>query len=154
MKKTAYYRGKRTDNKEWVYGVALTDEETGTCEIVTKDNNKKLIAFDVIPESVCLSTGEFDSNETMIFTEDVVGVSYPSGQALIGVVKFGEQKNGTTCFDRISPGYFIQWTKCNYEDTRNFISAFAGWTKRERYFEVLGNTIDNPELKDMSLPLY
>lgn len=133
------FRGKRTDNGEWVEGFLIKDFEL----YGRKDEHSYIvnhkhpsgcfgndIYFEVIPETVGQYTGLTDKNGKKIFEGDIVDVEYDiqyvgvaSDRIGLFVVVFADgcfmkQKQGGGLF------HFISSDKC----------------------KVIGNIYDNPEL--------
>lgn len=130
------FRGKRTDNGDWVEGGILCTENW-TSIFVCKDYQgnfneapySDIEEFDVIPETVGQYTGLTDKNGTKIFEGDIVKY----GDTVHNVVF--EQRNGTAYFGLV---YSTLETAPfdNYQDLRQI--------------EVIGNIHDNPELLEVS----
>ena len=129
------FRGKRTKNGEWVYGVPTKDEFDATYIVrglFECDEYKCTGAdsFDVIPESISEFTGLTDKNGKKIFEGDIVKVQDDI---------FGSPFcNGLT-------------GKVVYDETAFFIEPQnpmeSQWLFNEcAVYEIIGNIHDNPEL--------
>lgn len=142
------YRGKRSDNGEWVYGYyyhgVLTDDPlcVGDCR------NRHVIMLDgtfyhVIPETVGQYTGlkdnfGFNRKEKEIYTGDIVKCTTEwnfGTSAMTGVIVYDEKD----CAYRVE-GYLAMETN---KDKHSFLMKDC-WS-----FEVKGNVHDNPELVDV-----
>lgn len=148
MEREIIFRGKRTDNGEWVEGSLvqmLVDGRLASCiasieEVgrANKDVPRMGILytlckdiFIVHPYTLGQYTGLADKNGTKIFEGDILKVFYYGKSKIFGVVKFGETR------------FFID---DNFMG--DHIKAKAPMTEMfSRYeFEVVGNVHDNPEL--------
>ena len=110
------FRGKRTDNKQWIEGFYVLIGEENPDAYILKDN---VHMVRVAHKSICEYTGLTDTNGTKIFEGDIVEVG--------------------------NEVYFCRWADYNYEfeftnDKEDFGIAYA------RGVEVIGNIHDNPEL--------
>lgn len=131
------FRGKRTDNGEWVKGfyVCVLDTHyimTGKFDSLTNGiiNSE---AYKVDPDTIGQFTGLTDRNGVKIFEGDIIEFNHPyNGKSIHAVVQDGCGWNLSnfyaSCFD--CPG-----------------CAFSEGTK---YMTVLGNIYDNPELLEVS----
>ena len=125
------FRGKRKDNDEWVegnYGEYYNGEKKVSCiSIPSKEIISVSLCYDVIPETVGQYTGLTDKNGTKIFEKDILSAhlddGYPEDITLLEVVW---HNNG--------------WYGKNEPFFDDFDNGF------EKYFEVIGNIHDNPEL--------
>lgn len=127
MKREILFRGKRTDNGEWVYG-NLIDSDSIVGKIVDFDGEYFIPEFwyKVDLETVGQFTGLTDKNGTKIFDGDIVSLYDDSEDELTnGVVIF----NADFCSFCVS-------MKC-HED----VMLMAQWQ-----YEVIGNIYDNKEL--------
>ena len=127
MKREVLFRGKRTDNGEWVYG-NLIDRDSIVGKIVDFDGEYFIPEFwyKVDPETVGQFTGLTDKNGTKIFDGDIVRFYDDSEDELTnGVVVF----NADFCSFCVS----IK----GHED----VMLMAHWQ-----YEVIGNIYDNKEL--------
>lgn len=131
------FRGKRTDNGEWVEGYyykakyCRTDDEL--CDYITvphpKEYNEPSSHYIVNPETVGQYTGLKDKNGTKIFEGDIVDVLYDVNYIGVAAERIGvfEVVFHNGCFMKQKGGvryHFIPSDKCT----------------------VIGNIYDNPEL--------
>lgn len=150
MDRETLYRGKRTDNGEWVYGSHLFDEVTGKHYIVLNRNiteNYTAISSDgefkrlhctgieVIPETVGQYTGKTAKNGKKIFEEDII-TNYINwlGGRVNGVVRY-ESKTASWACDFIL-------------DNKKESGFLADWVYGNGA-KVIGNVYDNPELLEV-----
>lgn len=121
------FRGKRTDNKEWVEGVFETQPITKLTFIRTPNH----IYFDVnmvISETVGQYSGKDDVNGEKLFEGDIVKGLFLHSDSVLSVVTF---KDGA---------FGLEW---NRGAVKTF-SAFASICNVR--YEKIGNIHDNPEL--------
>ena len=139
--RTIIFRGKRTDNGEWIEGY-FASQSNHACfanelkhqHFIFKDvcldfNLGGLQEFEVIPETIGQYTGLTDKNGKKIFEGDIIDTP----DRLVKVVWFA----GNAQFDL----HFIR-----YKDdvtTTNFKGIYMRDLKE---YEVIGNIHDNPEL--------
>ena len=124
------FRGKRTDNGEWVKGY-LYITHTGAHEIGSYDAeiNIERFTFDVIPETVGQYTGLTDKNGKRIFEGDIVHcVSKLDSADMVIIFECGQFRM------ILAEKYHEYQTNVGYYD----INCFAK--------EVIGNIHDNPEI--------
>ena len=123
------FRGKRTDNGEWVEGDLLHYEsgEMAICKGFSKygyEATEIIGRYKVIPETVGQFTGLTDKNGVRIFEGDIV-TGYFNHEKIVGYVFYGG-----------SAQFFIQ---------RDGIYGI-GLNNSDCWLEVIGNIHDNPEL--------
>lgn len=136
MENRYLYRGKRTDNGEWVEGYLVYDNRdklyriiteihysTGTC--ITTDNAPR-----VDSSTICQCTGLKDKNGKLIWENDICDrkEEYPE------IVKYN---NGDWTLDySYSKGKESGYCYCN----------LGFYVLERKCVEVIGNIFDNPEL--------
>ena len=135
------FRGKRKDNKKWIYGFLImnkyTAKENGNLIYITKpniipignigeadyDGDGNYYEYEVIPETVGQYTGLKDKNGRKIFEGDIILYG------LIPCVVKNDTENAR----------FMLYKKGKY-----IINGFNADTMKLK--EVIGNIHDNPEL--------
>ena len=119
------FRGKDKFDGEWYAGSLSHDTKYGNCFIEVSVHQG--ITKEVIPETVGQYTGLTDKNGTRIFEGDILSAhlddGYPENETMLEVVW---HNNG--------------WYGKNGKFFDDFDNGF------EKYFEVIGNIHDNPEL--------
>ena len=117
------FRGKRTDNGEWIEGYAAMSGGT----FIICDNGLTyggFIVYEVIPETVGQFTGLTDKNGVRIFEGDIV-TGYFNHEKIVGYIFYGGNAQ-----------FFIQ---------RDGIYGI-GLDNSDCWLEAIGNIHDNPEL--------
>lgn len=137
------FRGKRTDNGEWVVGyyfyMVHTDDRHAHHFIIPLGADSSIgmpiekIQVEVDPSTICQCTGVPDRNKTLIYENDVVRTSGDE----CGVIRFGRYGDEKTDY-----GYYVEWEK-SQPYWRNDIYF---WQSELR---VIGSVIDNPELLEV-----
>lgn len=116
------FRAKTVCDGDWIYGGITWNPSKNEVFIHTKWDEGK-----VIPETVGQYTGLCDKNGTKIFEGDILSAhlddGYPENETILEVVW---HNNG--------------WYGKNGKFFDDFDNGF------EKYFEVIGNIHDNPEL--------
>ena len=127
------FRGKRTDNGEWVEGFYVHYDDTkdnhkDDCDyIVGIHTGEHFPFFEVIPETVGQYTGLTDKNGKKIFEGDIVKTD-----------KFSEPNKQYIIKYDLQFGAFIGQDRYNC-----YFVTFDGDSDE---FEVIGNIHDNPKL--------
>ena len=119
------FRGKRTDNGEWIEGYAAMSGGT----FIICDNGLTyggFIVYEVIPETVGQYTGLTDKNGRRIFEGDIVERVSDGERAVISWLKY------SACF-----GLSFDGLCCGFDDYDDNLPSD---------FEVIGNIHDNPEI--------
>ena len=127
MKREILFRGKRTDNREWVYG-NLIDSNSIVGKIVDFDGEYFIPEFwyKVDPEKVGQFTGLTDKNGTKIFDGDIVRFYDDSEDELT---------NGVVVCNADFCSFCVSMKR--HED----VMLMAHWQ-----YEVIGNMYDKKEL--------
>ncbi|MCK5356765.1 MAG: hypothetical protein KAJ48_00085 [Elusimicrobiales bacterium] len=82
------FRGKRIDNKEWVYGWYTKSKWGDNINDYIVQINFPFTPIKAIPETVVQFTGCYDKNKKMIFNGDKLSYKDDSGTQQIGIVKY------------------------------------------------------------------
>jgi uncharacterized phage protein (TIGR01671 family) len=120
------FRGKRTDNKQWVEGYyVLIGEENPNADIVTKSGFR----IRVDHKSIGQYTGLIAKSGARVFEGDVVQVVYDTRRYGTYVVAMSKERGGWFPF---ACGDGCGCCECDVERAENC--------------EIIGNVYDNPEL--------
>ena len=133
------FRGKRTDNGEWVEGFFAKSGDK-TFIIIDNDIAVGYVTMkEVIPETVGQYTGLTDSNGKKVFEDDILRFTDKfSDYSWIGKIVFGNPH----C--QYSWGYNIVFVKGAKPNTD--ILLWFDMEETGAYSEIIGNIHDNPEL--------
>ena len=161
------FRGKRTDNGEWVYGYytkaryyldkkemhiifAPDGEAFPRCEFVDYE--------EVIPETVGQYTGLTDKNGKRIFEGDIVRYNTYDDFDCQSVAKFGEYNQDGSAGEYSASkciGFYVDVDNFTCPDLCEYGSnCFSNYLKQQnilevaQYCEIIGNIHDNPELME------
>lgn len=130
------FRGKRTDNGEWVYG--NYNNVNGKAYIFPEDATDSYDNYQVDPATVGQYTGVVDRNGKQVFEDDIIGYTdTDTGKTKIfGVVKWYYEGNF----------YINTDTYCNYTSDNDCANVGYMMNRATTKLLVLGNIHDNPEL--------
>lgn len=134
------FRGKRTENGEWIEGFYA---KSGDSHFILIDNSFAIGYVkmkEVVPETVGQYTGLIDKNCKKIFEGDIVVTRFTNGQiCVIGDIQFAYGVYG------------VEWTV--NKENKGMIGCFGQLHNLRKLdddiienIEVIGNKWDNPEL--------
>jgi len=128
------FRGKRLDNGEWVYGYYVYEElyKTSIIEANEKTGGDgyinpryQLTSYEVNSETVGQYTGFKDENEEKIFEGDVIRGTY----------------------DEMTYQNKVIFADCGFSLVHNNNKyGYCAPLEEHESIELIGNTVDNPEL--------
>ena len=127
------FRGKRSDNGEWVDGNLFIPDKEDTPTQICIGTNIIRITFDVVPETVGQFTGLTDKNGKKIFEGDIC--------------RFREWSKGDMCWiGKVHYEYqqFVISGDKNKECESPFTLVMSRFIPEN--IEIIGNIHDNPEL--------
>ena len=136
MESRYLYRGKRIDNREWVEGFLfmvndvpyiLPHHKTG--QPIHADNLLKT-AVEVLKDTVCRCTGQYDKNGKLIWENDIANCM---DAECCGYISWNESEAGFYFDVLLEDGRFEEEHIYDYQDC----------------MEVIGNNFDNPELLEV-----
>lgn len=127
-----FFRGKRKDNGEWVYGYYCRCGWTGMeKDVIIPSHASALYGIDVIPETVGQYTELTDKNGTKIFEGDIVKcISRFDAKDMVVIFETAE-------FHLVDCQRYKNYTEC---------CGYRHFGTLET--EVIGNIHDNPELAE------
>lgn len=142
------FRGKRTDNGEWVYGdygryAGTHGIETVISEINLVDFSESNV-YEVDRETICQYTGLNDKNGNKIFEGDI----FKSKQdGMIGVIRFGEYQTTNSGNGECHLGFSIEW----YGKYSDMLRRDLGWWVKvaNKDINIVGNIHDNTGLLEV-----
>lgn len=129
MENRYLFRGKRTDNNEWVYGLPSYDED-GEIEEIEVWSEDDINFYSVDPSTICQCTGLNDKNGNLIWENDIVNCM---DAECCGYISWNESEAGFYFDVLLEDGRFEEEHIYDYQDC----------------MEVIGNNFDNPELLEV-----
>lgn len=154
------FRGKRSDNKEWVEGYGFCDEGLRGKIVVyydtfTDEEGEETHYYDfveVITETIGEYTGLCDKNGTRIFEGDIIKINGLDGDYLFEV-KFGKCGGVQNVVHDVGYiGFYLYPISKSAKECENFglRNDILYWINRDDGIFVVGNIHDNPELLENS----
>lgn len=150
------FKGKRSDNGEWVQGSPVDSICGAISKIEFYDGLTDCETVDVIPETVGQYTGLTDKNGTKIFEGDIVQYNTFDDFDCQSVVKIGRYKqdgSGGEYKPRECYGTFVEVDNFTCPDwAENNPDCFPEYLVQQNLLEVtsvceiIGNIYDNPNL--------
>ena len=147
------FRGKRTDNGEWIEGFYSAEEYNpyiGKIEYIPRIQIiGKCVSLGVIPETVGQFTGLTDKNGVRIFEGDIVRATIERAERC----QSPRIENGVIGYDCIGMIGLILYKDKNGENVWSdfFNELSLSGLIEDYYFEIIGNIHDNPELLQKNL---
>lgn len=140
--RTIKFRGKRVDNGEWVYGYLL--RMRGVSYIYPYHAHNGETIYEVIPDTVDQFTGLHDKNGKEIYEGDVLrripNEQYSDATGIpLDMLREDIGEGGDLVFVR----YDESQARVMYH---SLIDRFNSPWLNTKYFTVIGNIHDNPEL--------
>lgn len=139
------FRGKRKDNGEWVYGAYF---QGNIVERILIDINRPIM-YDIDPKTVGQYTGLNDKNGKQIYEGDIVKCVSEL------YTNFGETPTGRYATDfyeilvKTDDSYCFGSRKIGRKIGKDYISTPVLKICAEKYYEVIGNIYNNPELLEV-----
>ena len=139
------FRGKRTDNGEWIEGSLLGIDwcdKPSTYSIAP--NTPVSVFYSVIPETVGQYTGLTDKNGVRIFEGDIVRATIERAERC----QSPRIENGVIGYDCIGMIGLILYKDKNGENVWSdfFNELSLSGLIEDYYFEIIGNIHDNPDI--------
>lgn len=136
MENRYLFRGKRKDNREWVFGHYY--EFMGKHYIFESPFTSRNLVYEIDLTTICRYTGLDDKNGKQIWERDIVDGHIKRGAAFITcLVLWNESK---ARFDVRAKG-------CNFPMTLDEVAGDISVGGLD--YEVVGNQFDNPDLLEL-----
>lgn len=133
--RTIKFRGKRIDNKKWVYGY-LADED-----YINDINSIDLSSIEVDRDTIGQFTGLFDKNGKEIYEGDIVEKIVINGYGFGFIGEMGFDNGVFGIKHKTCKGYIVS----SFVYSSDWNDGHAHGTVLYEY-ELKGNIYDNPEL--------
>ena len=132
------FRGKRTDNGEWVYGDLIQNVDCVKIREQEKDVKHIAKSFEIDPETIGQFTGLKDKNGTMIWEGDIVKATVSYNNA------FQDRVDVKTNIYEVK--YHEKYCYFYLARKQNNLLFDGNWSYYLKEIEVIGNIHDNSEL--------
>ena len=139
------FRGKRTDNGEWIEGSLLGIDWCDKPSTYSIAPNTPVSTFySIIPETVGQYTGLTDKNGVRIFEGDIVRATIERAERC----QSPRIENGVIGYDCIGMIGLILYKDKNGENVWSdfFNELSLSGLIEDYYFEIIGNIHDNPDI--------
>lgn len=137
MENRYLFRGKRTDNNEWVYGLPSCDED-GEIEEIEVWSEDDINFYSVDPSTVCQCTGLKDKNGKLIWENDIINGSVKRGAAFYRCL---------VLWNECKARFDVRAMDCNFPMTLDECTDDISMSGFD--YEVVGNIFDNPKLLEV-----
>ena len=131
MENRYLFRGKRIDNGEWIFG-NLIQTDNGAYIIQNYIPQNLLNKYKVMPLTICQCTDARDKNGKLMFENDILSAHLDD--------KFPEDETRTRVVWHENGWHTKEQGSDDYAELDDFDT---------KYFKVIGNMIDNPELLEV-----
>ena len=136
------FRGKRTDNGEWVQGYICRYGWTGKeKDYIIPDYASALYTAEIDPETIGQYTGLTDKYDKKIFEGDIINVTPDTTNRLIEV-RWNDETLSWELTDVGTPAFEINHIFNTIDLAELEVESCYG----ERISFIVGNAYDNPEL--------
>lgn len=134
MSREILFRGKRTDNGEWVEGYYVRYGFTGKEKhYIVPVYASDLYAFEVDKKTVCQNTGLTDKSSKKIWENDIVKYQYKHTEKIIGRIFFSDFRASFS-------------VTAGRKGSSSINNDLFRYVRNGNRVEVIGNIFDNPEL--------
>ena len=137
MENRYLFRGKRTDNNEWEYGLPSYDED-GEIEEIEVWSEDDINFYSVDPSTVCQCTGLKDKNGKLIWENDIINGSVKRGAAFYRCL---------VLWNECKARFDVRTMDCNFPMTLDECTDDISMSGFD--YEVVGNKFDNLELLEV-----
>lgn len=121
-------RGKRLDNRQWVYGAVLFHDGNAATIFNQNPGDGSLQGFEVDVETVCRCTGIIDRNDLLIWENDIVKDRDRRGRKSLRYKVVWDYEEG-------------MWAAQSPQSKVDYCLGDANRTE----YEKIGNVFDDPE---------
>lgn len=146
MSREILFRGKRTDNGEWVEGYYVRYGFTGKEKhYIVPVYASDLYAFEVDKKTVCQNTGLTDKNSKKILENDIVKYQFDNDDCPFPN-KHTEKIIGRIFFSDFRASFSVTAGRKGSSSINNDLFRYV---RNGNRVEVIGNIFDNPELLEV-----
>lgn len=147
------FRGKRTDNGEWIEGDLMQDPDLETAEICGWEYSgggyevleRGAFAHRIDTSTVGQYTGESDMHGTRAYEGDVIVPGGYKPDSVTGIIRFSGNRPDTSGRNRKEIGFWVEWQGDYSQQLRDDLGY---WLPKSR---VIGNIHDGKDGQDDEL---